>query len=446
LTGFLRLFQTACTLQRGGKSMAGGPLNGVRVLEFGQIIAAPLACQFLSDLGATVIKVEPLEGEPWRFNQPFLPGESKVFQELNHGKQSLAIDLSQPEGREAIHRLVQTVDVVVINYRPDIAQRLAIDYETLSALNPSLVYADSTAFGRRGEMADQPGYDIVVQAAAGLMGSSGYINNRGVPGTPPPAIADTTTGYAIATGVCAALFHRAMTGQGQKVETSLLINALAIQVGGAWSFASVPAGDAQLRARLAEVHERARKEAMSYPELVAAREEVLRPGRGNIYYRVYRTSDGLIAIGALSASLRAKVRAVLGVEHNIDEPGYNPRDPEQRARDEALTERVEALVLAKPTEYWERAFKDGGVPAARVNYAHELIDHPQLAANDYVVELEHELSGPYRVAAPPWKMSATPVQPQGASPPLGRDTEAVLASAGYGAEEIEALRRAGVIR
>jgi crotonobetainyl-CoA:carnitine CoA-transferase CaiB-like acyl-CoA transferase len=426
--------------------MASGPLNGVRVLEFGQIIAAPLACQFLSDLGAEVIKVEPPDGEPWRFNQPFMPGESKVFQELNRGKQSIAIDLSKPEGREAIHRLVQTVDVVVINYRPDIAARLRIDYDTLAAIHPSLVYADSTAFGRQGEMADQPGYDIVVQAASGLMGSSGYINARGVPGTPPPAIADTTTGYAIATGVCAALFHRAMTGQGQKVETSLLINALAIQVGGSWSFASVPAGDSTLRARLAEVHRRAGEQHMSYAELVAARDEVFRPGRANIYYRCYRTSDGLIAIGALSAALRAKVRKVLGVEHNIDEPGYDPRDVKQRALDEEVTARVEETVLAKSTEHWERAFKAGGVPAARVNFAHELIDHPQLQANDYVVELSHELSGPYRVAAPPWKMSVTPPQPQGASPPLGRDTDAVLASAGFSDGEIAGLREAGVVR
>jgi crotonobetainyl-CoA:carnitine CoA-transferase CaiB-like acyl-CoA transferase len=415
-------------------------------LEFGQIIAAPLACQFLSDLGAEVIKVEPLEGEPWRFSQPFLPGETKVYQELNHGKQSLAIDLSKPEGQAAIHRLVETVDVVVINYRPDIAARLRIDYETLSGVRPGLVYADSTAFGRQGEMADLPGYDIVVQAAAGLMGSSGYINSRGVPGTPPPPIADTTTAYAIATGVCAALFHRAISGEGQKVETSLLVNALAIQVGGSWSLASVPAGDATLRSRVAAVHARARSEGMSYPELVAARDEVFRPGRAAIYYRCFRTCDGIIAIGALSASLRAKVRQVLGIEHNIDEPGYDPRDPEQRARDEALTEAVERQVLGESTAYWEERFAAGGVPVARVNYAHELIDHPQVVANDYVVKLEHELSGPYQVVAPPWKMSATPPAPQGASPPLGRDTDAVLKAAGYAEAEIAALRDAGVVR
>jgi formyl-CoA transferase len=425
--------------------MANGPLNGIRVLEFGQIIAAPMACQFLSDLGATVIKVEPPEGEPWRFNAPFLPGETKSFQELNHGKQSIAIDLTAPAGREAIHRLVKTVDVVAINYRPDIAKRLCIDYESLAAIRPDLIYADSTAFGRQGDMADRPGYDIVVQAAAGLLGSSGFVNARGVPGVPPPSIADTTTAYAITTGVCAALFHRAMTGQGQKVETSLLINAMAIQVGGSWSLMSVPAGDAALKARLVEVHAQARTEGLSYAELVALRDDALRPGRGNIYYRCYETSDGLIAIAALSPSLRAKVRAALQVEHSMDEPGYNPRDPKQRARDEALTAAVEAKVRGQSTAYWERAFAEGGVPVSPVNFAHDLMEHPQVQANDYVVELDHELSGPYRVTAPPWKMSVTPPEPQGASPTLGRDTAALLASVGYSDEQIAAMKREGVV-
>ena len=425
--------------------MASGPLNGIRILEFGQIIAGPLGCQLLADLGAEVIKVEPPEGEPWRLNVQFMPHESKVFQELNRGKRSLAIDLSQPEGREAVHRLVKTMDVVVINYRPDVAERLGIDYETLSAIRPDLVYVDSTAFGRKGAMADRPGYDIVVQAVSGLMATTGKVDERGLPIVTPPALADTTTGYAIAAGVCAALFHRAMTGQGQRVETSLLINALTIQAGGSWSFSSVPAADARERARLAALHERARAEGMSYADLLAARSAAIRPV-GNIYYRCFLTSDGVIAVGALSASLRAKVRAVLGVEHNRDEPGYDPWDPGQQEADRKLIALVEEKIRARSTEYWERTFEAGGVPVSPVNFVQELIDHPQLLANDYVVKLNHELSGPQWLAAPPWKMSVTPPQPQGASPPLGRDTDAVLASAGYSAEQIEALRRAGVVR
>jgi crotonobetainyl-CoA:carnitine CoA-transferase CaiB-like acyl-CoA transferase len=426
--------------------MATGPLVGVRVLEFGQIIAAPLGCQLLADLGAEVIKVEPLQGEPWRHNQPFAPGEAKVFQELNRGKRSLAINISTSEGQAAIHRIVGSmIDVVVINYRPDIAERFCIDYETLSKLRPGLIYVDSTAFGRKGELAERPGYDIVVQAVSGILGSLGVVNAAGVPPVVPPSIVDTTTGYAIATGVCAALFHRVMTGEGQKVETSLLINALTIQISGAWTFASIPAGDAALRARLADLVSEARAKGISYADLIEARNAVIRPGAGNIYYRCFETSDGVIAIGALSRSLRAKVRDVLEVQHGIDEPGYDPRDPQQREVDREMTARVEEMIRGGTTDKWEQAFIRGGVPVARVNFVQEMIDHPQVIANDYVLELEHDLTGPQYLAAPPWKMSATPPAPQGASPPLGRDTDAVLAAAGYDARQIEALRQARVV-
>jgi crotonobetainyl-CoA:carnitine CoA-transferase CaiB-like acyl-CoA transferase len=427
--------------------MASGPLDGIRVLEFGQIIAAPLACQFLADLGADVIKVEPLQGEPWRHSAPFLPGESKVYHELNRGKRSLALDLSSPQGQEIIHRLMKDVDVVVINYRPDIAVRLRVDYESLSAIRPDLIYVDITAFGRKGDLAEQPGYDLVVQAAAGLLAATGFVNDRGVPTVAPPPIADTTTGYSITVGVCAALFHRARTGEGQKVETSLLANALMIQVGGSWSFSAVPQADTALREGLAQINEEARQGKLSYAEQVAARNGALRPGRaGNIYYRCYLTSDGVIAVAALSVSLRSKVRTVLGVEHNFDETGYDPRSPQQQAIDEKLTDQVEAKIRAHPSEYWEQNFTAGGVPVARVNFAEELIDHPQVLANDYVVTLEHELSGPERFAATPWRMSATPPGSTGASPPLGRDTDDVLGLAGYGSEEIAALRGGGIVR
>ena len=127
--------------------MASGPLTGIRVLEFTQIIAGPFGCQNLADMGAEVIKVEPPEGEPWRQFSQFIPGESKWFQTLNRGKRSLVLALQEPEAREVVYRLMPHVDVVVINYRPDVAGRLGIDYETLKALRPDLIYVDNTAFG-----------------------------------------------------------------------------------------------------------------------------------------------------------------------------------------------------------------------------------------------------------------------------------------------------------
>jgi crotonobetainyl-CoA:carnitine CoA-transferase CaiB-like acyl-CoA transferase len=423
--------------------MPPGPLDGVRVLEFSQIIAGPMGCQLLADLGAEVIKVEPPGGEPWRLYSQYVPLESKVFQALNRGKKSLAIDVTRPEAQQAIHRLVPFIDVVVINYRPDVAQRLHIDYESLSAIRSDLIYVDNTAFGREGPLAGRPGYDIVVQAMAGLIASVGKVNEKGVP-VVPPAFADTTTAYAVATGVCAALYHRALTGEGQKIETSLLANALTIHMG---AFASIPAADAEEREAFYELIERARQEGLSYHEVMQAILQ-LNPTRqaSNPYYRCYLTRDGAIAIGALSAELRGKVRATLGVEHNRDEPGYDPGDPKQREIDLAVVTKIEDLIACESSEYWERRFEAGGVPVSRVNFVLELIDHPQVVANEYVVEVEHDVTGPQRLAAPPWKMSATPPRVQSASPPLGRDTDAVLAQAGYSDAEIAKLRASGAIR
>jgi crotonobetainyl-CoA:carnitine CoA-transferase CaiB-like acyl-CoA transferase len=427
--------------------MAAGPLHGIRVLEFGQIIAAPLACTLLADLGASVIKVEPLQGEPWRVNAQFLPFESKSFHALNRGKRSLAIDLSQPDGLRVIRRLVPGMDVVVINYRPDVAAHLSIDYDSLRALRPDLIYVDSTAFGRAGEMSARPGYDIVVQAFSGLLSGDSKVDGKGTPLTAMPAIADTTTGYAIAVAVCAALFHRETTGEGQKVETSLLINALTIQTGvGLRDFSSIPAAD-EPRERFLRLLSEARQNGTSYAELVSVRDAALGAGQpGNIYYRCFLTSDGAIAVGALSASLRAKVRAVLGVAHNRDEPDYDPASPTQREVDARVVAAVEAMIARHTSEYWEEAFQAGGVPVSNVNFVHELIDHPQLLANEYVVELNHDLSGPERQAAPPWKMSATPAAAQGSSPPLGRDNDPILESLGYSTGEIDEMRQRGVIR
>ena len=424
--------------------MASGPLDGIRILEFTQIIAGPLSCMLLSDMGAEVIKVEPPEGEPWRLAGQFIPLESKNFQSLNRGKLSLAIDLSRPEAQEAIHRLVPACDVIVINYRPDVAQRLRIDYETLKQYRPDLVYVDSTAFGREGPWAHRPGYDIVVQAASGLMAGGGAITDNGQPtlsgGVPT---ADMATGYAIAWGVCAALFHRERTGRGQLVQTSLLINALMFQT---TSFMSLPVADGEMRERFAKQLEEFRHSDESYADFVKRRRQMmLAQLGGNIYYRGFLTKDGALAVGCLSASLREKMRQALGVTDIRDEPGYNPMDPQSIKFGQELTARVEAMMQERTTDEWVELLDNAGVPASPAWFIQELDTNPQVLANEYVVELEHDLSGYQRMAAPPIKMSDSPPAAQGAAPPLGRDTDAVLAGVGYTAEEIEGLKTAGVI-
>jgi len=423
-----------------------GPLDGVRILEFTQIIAGPFGCMLLADQGAEVIKVEPPGGEPWRVYQQFMPLESKTYQSLNRSKQSLAIDLARPEAREIIHRIVKDMDVVVSNYRPDVPARLGIDYETLRAIKPDLIYVDSTAFGRRGPWAMKPGYDIVAQGVSGFTAAGGRFDENGNPVLPGgTATADFATGYAIAWGTCAALYHRAQTGEGQLVETSLLVNALNF-LGG--SFMSLPPADTLVRtAFLADV-KAARERGEGYAEIVKARQARLAVAQlGNIYYRNYLTSDGAIAVGNLSPSLRQKMRDVLGIEYDRrdHDPNYDPRDPETIEAGNALTARVEKMIAAKPTAHWVQVFEAGGVPVGELNFTEELDQHPQIIQNEYVVALDHDLSGPQTMVSPPHKMSASPPAPRSASPPLGRDTDAILGTWGYDAGAIAALRESGVV-
>lgn len=417
--------------------MASGPLSGIRVLDLTQVIAGPLGCMLLSDLGAEVIKVEPPEGEPWRLTSQFFPNESKAYQALNRGKQSLVLDLSRPECQEVVHRLVRTCDVTVINSRPDVAARLGVDYETLKQHRPDLVYVDSTAFGRKGPWAHRPGYDIVAQAASGLLMHRLWLDEHGFPALSGPAApADFTTAYSIALAVCAALLHRNVTGRGQLVETSLLANALMIQGS---AFMSVPVADGERRAAFLGDLERSRAEGEPFDKFVrrrrAASETVIGMG---IYYRGYKTKDGALTVGCLSPSTRERMRAALQIEDPLE--GRNAKAAPREAID-----RIEAMFEQRTTDEWMAIFDTHGVPASPVWFVEELLDNPQVVENGYVVDLEHDLTGSQTMAAPPWRMSDSPPQAQGAAPPLGRDTRRWLIELGYGEEDIRVMADSGAI-
>ena len=179
-----------------------GPLDGIKIVEFTQIIAAPFGGMLLSDMGAEIIKIEPIEGEPWRLHTEFLPKESKTFIALNRGKKSLPLDLQSQEGLEIAQKLVAEADVVIINARPDVPKNLGIDYETLSEANPKLIYCDNTAFGRQGPHGYRPGYDLIIQAMSGLLAA----DNKVVDGVPQQvtatAVADLLTLEPVAGKLC----------------------------------------------------------------------------------------------------------------------------------------------------------------------------------------------------------------------------------------------------
>lgn len=421
-----------------------GPLEGIKVLEFTQIIAGPFGGMMLADMGADVIKVEPVEGEPWRVALEFIPGESKTYMSLNRGKRSLPLDLTKPEAVEIVRDMIREIDVVVINARPDVPDKLGIDYETLSAINPRLIYCDNTAFGRNGPDSYRPGYDLIIQAMSGLMAAEGKIRD-GVPQLiTSTAVADFATGIAIAWGVCAALFHRERTGQGQKVETTLLGTALGVQTG---SFMEIDAFDAERRAEFLTVLNAMRESGASYEEMHEQYVEIVAPWRGgNIYYRTYQARDGALAVACLSDRLRKRVADVLGIDDPRFSPGFDPFDEETIAHSEELVKQAEKLFREKTVDEWLETFDSVGVPAGPVRYIQELLEDEQVEANGLSVELEHTLAGPVKMVGPIIGMSETPLEARSASPALGEHTDEILASMGYSQDEISALKSDGVTR
>ena len=413
-----------------------GPLHGIRVLEFSLVVAGPMSGVLLSDLGADVIKVEPPGGESLRQARAIVPDESKAFQTFNRGKRGIVVDLQQPEGRAIIHRLVPTIDVVVVNYRYGVAERIGIDYDTLRQFRPDLIYVESTGFGTRGELAGQGCSDVVAQAYSGIMAGDGKVAEDGAPvaatfGAP----ADYGTAMATAMGVSSALFHRERTGEGQKVNTSLLRTGVWLQ---SHNVNYDPITDVHFddvtRAELVAT----REAGGSYPELIRVREQRLHTG--GLFYGGYAAKDGGIVLGALTRTNRDGFRQVLGLEdEDSDDPDYNVLDPENQRKMEHFAGVMRAKMREHTVAEWIEIFDAVGLPAAPVNFPEEIRMDPQVQAEHIFADLEHDKTGPQSVVGPVLEMSKTPTAARAAAPPLARDTRAVMAEAGYSDAEIEDL-------
>ncbi len=418
-----------------------GPLDGVRILEFSEIIAAPFCGMLLGDMGADIIKVEAPDGEPWRGAQPLGLRESRWFISLNRNKRGVTVDLREPAGHEIAGRLAEWADVVIVNYRPDVAEKLGIDEATLRTRNPLVIYCDNTAFGRKGPWAHRPGYDIIAQAVSGLMTLEGKTLN-GVPQVNLLPAADFATGLAMAWGICAALYVREKTGVAQRIDTTLLGSALAIQTS---RFMSIEAVDSELRhAALSKIND-IRHAGGSYESQLEVIRGV-RPAIGNIYYRCYQTADGFIAVGALSTPLRRKLLDVLGMDdRRLGKPPVDASDPEEQEYAAGLVRQAEAILLGKMSEEWLDVLERAGVPAGPVLFTEELLEDPQVVANGLVAQIDHPLMGPVRMVGAPIQMSQTPLRVQGPSPSLGQHNDEVMAQLGYSPDEIAGLRERGVI-
>jgi crotonobetainyl-CoA:carnitine CoA-transferase CaiB-like acyl-CoA transferase len=419
-----------------------GPLDGVRVIEFTEIIAGPVSGVMLSDLGADVIKIEPPWGDPWRDGGgPFAEHESRAFIAVNRGKRSIQLDLTKSDGRAAAHRLVENADIVVTNHRPDVPAKLGIDYDTLSSINPRIIYAEASAYGLKGPYAGGPGYDVLAQAFSGIIQSEG-IMWRGVPRmirTTP--FVDFTTGYAIVQSVCAALYHREKSGRGQKIGTSLLANAMTTLSG---HLARIPGNPTKPQQWYDEDLPMLQQADLSYNDLNDLYNEARWfPSAMLIYYRPYRTEDGLIAVACLSDPLRKRMADCVGFDDRRFRPGYDLEAPEAVQFADDLLVRVEELIAEKTSEDWLRLFHGAGVPAMPVQFVEGLLDNEQAHANDLVIEQDHHAAGKMQLVGPNTNFSDTPLNAVLPSPALGQHTAEILAEVGYSPDEITALLESG---
>ncbi len=418
-----------------------GPLHGVKIVEFTEIIAGPFAGMLLSDMGAEVIKVEPPWGDPWRIVQAFSPTESRPFIAYNRGKRSLILDLTTDAARDILRRLIPQTDVALVNYRPDVAAKLGVDYETLSALNPKLIYCENTAFGRQGPDSHRPGYDLIIQAMSGLMVAEGKVDG-GVPqhivSTP---LVDTAAGICLAWCVCGALYSRERTGQGQKVETTLLSLALALM---GMRFVEVASLDKEPFYQTLESLAAMRQAGLPYADLLQVYNSDHPVTPGNIYYRTYQTADGVIAVGCLSDPLRRRLLDTLGLQDLRFEPDYDPSSDAAAAFGEELTRQAEAVFLQRSAAEWLAVLEERGVPAGPVRFVEELFDDAQVQANGLVAELEHRDAGKVRMVGPLANFSETPLEAS-APPALGEHTDEILRELGYAPEEITGYRNGGAL-
>ena len=422
-----------------GDRSTAGILDGLRVVELAQNAAIPHCGRLLAGLGADVVKVEPPEGDAMRHVAPVEGAEAskegKAYAIINPGKRGVVVDLRRPEARPVVDALFAWADVALVALKPDDLRRYGIDWDHASTVNPRLIHLTHTALGPEGPDADHPGYDVLVQGRSGL----GWVMNRsGVSAPQPtrPAVNDFSTGFVSLAAVLAALRHRDLTGEGQRVDSSLLGTAMSLATPIVNGFPGDDEGLDELDEELAAI----RAAGLTFDEQRSHYEQRVEPARGafQLYFRHYQTADGIISVAAMSPGLFAKFHEITGLPapevRSVTDEGF-----QQLVRD------AEALFASRSTAEWLDALQAGGYPCGPYNLPHEALSDPQVVANDYIVELDHPAFGPYRTSGMPMRFEKAPAEIPGPSPRFGEHTVEVMGEIGLADDETAALLRAGVI-
>ena len=374
-----------------------GPLNSAKVLDFTRVLAGPFTTQILADLGADVIKIESVnEGDLTRAFPPFRNGESHYFVSINHDKKSMAIDLKKPEGLKIVKQLAcHVADVVVENYRPGVMDRLGLSYETLSALNPKLIYCSISGFGLTGPLRDRPSFDVVTQAMTGAMSVNGELGGEATKiGLP---IGDMVGGMFAPVAIASALYERERTGKGRMIDVSLfdgLIGMLGYLPQYSWFSSEDP-----------------KPVGSSHINIVP--------------YGSFPTKDGAVVIACLSDAFWKKLCRCLDLEELLDDERYADMEGRKRNRD-ALEETLQARTRMFEKMELHALLEANDVPNAPVLSVKEALEHPHTKERDMVVTADHKTLGEMPLVGRPVKFPGSPQRDIVAPPTLGQHTAELL--------------------
>lgn len=393
--------------------MTTSALADIKVLDLSRVLAAPGCTQILADLGAEVLKIErPVQGDETRQWTPptFEDGTSAYFATVNRNKKSLTIDMSRPEGQAIIRRLAQEADILVENFKVGGLKKYGLDYESLKAVNPRLIYASLTGFGQYGPDAHKPGYDYIIQALSGLMSITGPAD--GMPHKVGVAVVDLFTGLQLSIGILAALRAREQSGCGQQVDVSLLDSALAMTANIGQNYLA----NGKTPQRLGNAHQ------------------------SIVPYQVFEVANQQHMV--LACGNDKQFAAVCQVMSEAwDQDARFATNPLRVQHRKELIPLMQHVFLSKSRDEWIRLFEAAGVPCGAINTIDEALQLPQAVAREMTVSFENS---PVRVLGNPIKLSDTPVQYQSPPPRLGQHTEAVLKTF-FDSAEIAQWKKDGII-
>jgi crotonobetainyl-CoA:carnitine CoA-transferase CaiB-like acyl-CoA transferase len=392
------------------------PLEGVKVLDLTNVMAGPYCAMLLGDMGAQVVKIEAFpEGDASRRFEPQINGESYCFAVLNRNKQSLALDLKSPRGKEIVAKLAAQADIVIENFRPGVVRKLGIDYDAFKAANPGIIYASMSGFGQTGPYGSKGGFDIIAQGMCGIMMMTGYPGGR--PAKVGIAMNDIASGVTALYGILGAYIGRLRHGTGQYLETSLLEAGLAWMI---WEFgAYFGAGE--------------------IPTATGTRHRRSTP------YQAYRSKDGYVTVGAGNDKLwKNFCIQVCEKPEWLADPRFLTL-PQRLKNIDELEREIEALFTREPTAHWVGKLDAAHVPGGPVYGYDQIMKDPHIKARKMVAEIEHPLIGPMKTMGLPIKSTGDLTAIRQPAPWLGQHSEEVLRGIGYGEQDIAKLFDDGVI-